>query len=414
MKIDKLTLDNGLRVVHCHMPQTRMVALDVAYDVGARDEHPDHTGLAHLLEHLMFGGTPRIPDYDGPLQMAGGESNAWTNSDITNFYLTLPDTNVETGMWLESDRMTGMAFTPQGLEVQRRVVMEEFKQRCLNKPYGDVGHLLSPLSYKVHPYRWPAIGSCLEHVEQTTLADVEAFYRRFYAPDNAVLAIVGDIGWDDARRLACKWFDQLPSVSPAPRRLPQEPPQKEERRLVVERNVPFDALYMTFHMCGHNDARYPVFDLLSDVLANGASSRLRLRLVKERKLFNTIDASISGTRDAGLFHISGRPATGVTLPQAEEAVWHELELLAHEPVGQRELEKVKNKFESSRIFGNISYLNVAVSLAWNELAGKADDLLAEVPRYRAVTALQAMETAAATFRNDNASVLYYQGSSNRF
>lgn len=409
MKIDKLTLDNGLRLVHCHMPQARMVAIDVAYDVGARDEHPDHTGLAHLLEHLMFEGTPRIPHYDTPVQTAGGESNAWTNSDVTNFYLTLPDVNVETGLWIESDRMTGMVFTPQGLEVQRRVVTEEFKQRCLNKPYGDVGHLLSPLSYKVHPYRWPAIGRKPEHVEQTTLVDVEDFYRRFYAPDNAVLAIAGNIGWDDARQLVCKWFDKLLPASPAPRRLPQELPQEAERRLTVERGVPLDALYMTFHMCSRDDIRYPVCDLLSDVLANGASSRLRLRLVKEKKLFNSIDASISGTRDEGLFHISGRPAPGVTLAQAEEAVWNELEQLASEPIDQRELEKVKNKFESAHIFGNISYLNVAVALAWNELAGKAEDVLSEVPRYRAVTASQAREVAADMFRRNNASVLHYKG-----
>lgn len=409
MKINKKTLENGLRLLHNEDRSTQMVALNIVYDVGARDEHPEHTGFAHLFEHLMFGGSVHIPDYDTPLQRAGGENNAWTNNDITNYYLTIPKPNVEIGFWLESDRMLELAFSEQSLEVQRAVVMEEFKQRCLNQPYGDVGHLLRPLAYKVHPYRWPTIGKELSHIANATLDEVKEFFFRFYAPNNAVLAVTGNISWEEAVRLTEKWFAPLPRREVPVRRLPQEPVQTAERRQTVERNVPLDALFMAYHICGRPGAGYYACDILSDILSNGQSSRLTDRLVHERKIFSSLDAYISGTRDAGLLHINGKPAAGVSLEQAEEAVRKELDELRRELVGERELEKVKNKFESTQIFGNINYLNVATNLAWFELTGQAEDINREVDNYRAVTAEQLHRVAQETFREENGVVLYYKG-----
>ncbi len=408
MKINKLTLDNGLRLVHHEDTSTQMVALNIVYDVGARDEHPDHTGFAHLFEHLMFGGSVHIPDYDAPLQLAGGENNAWTNNDITNYYLTVPKSNVEIGFWLESDRMLELAFSEQSLEVQRGVVMEEFKQRCLNQPYGDVGHLLRPLAYQAHPYRWPTIGKELSHIANATLDEVKTFFFRHYAPNNAVLAVTGNISWEETVRLTEKWFASIPRREVPARQLPQEPVQTEERRLTVERNVPLDALFMAFHICGRDDKDYYAFDILSDILSNGRSSRFNQRLVQEKKLFSSIDAYISGTRDAGLFHISGKPSAGVSLEQAEAAVREELEVLKQSLVGEQELEKVKNKFESTQIFGNINYLNVATNLAWYELTGEAEDIDREVDNYRCVTAEQLRGVADQAFCRENGVVLYYK------
>ena len=408
LKINKHILDNGLRLVHHEDTTTQMVALNIVYDVGSRDEHPDHTGFAHLFEHLMFGGSVHIPDYDTPLQQAGGENNAWTNNDITNYYLTVPRVNAEIGFWLESDRMLELAFSPRSLEVQRGVVMEEFKQRCLNQPYGDVSHLIRPLAYRVHPYRWPTIGKQLSHIADATLDEVKDFFFRHYAPNNAVLAVTGNLSWDETRRLADKWFAPILRRDIPERRLLQEPVQTEERRLTVERNVPLDALYMAFHTCGRDEADYYAFDILSDILSNGRSSRLTRRLVQERKLFSNIDAYISGSRDAGLLNISGRPSAGVTLEQAEAAVWEELERLREEPVEHRELEKVKNKFESTQIFGNINYLNVATNLAWFELTGEAEDIDREVDRYRAVSSARLNDVARRAFRHENANILYYK------
>lgn len=405
LKINRHILANGLRLVHSQDDSTQMVALNILYNVGARDEHPEHTGFAHLFEHLMFGGSVNIPDYDAPLQLAGGENNAWTNNDITNYYLTVPRQNVETGFWLESDRMLSLDFNERSLEVQRGVVMEEFKQRCLNQPYGDVGHLLRPLAYKEHPYQWPTIGKELSHIANATLDEVKDFFFRFYAPNNAVLAVTGNISFEEAVALTEKWFGTIPRRDVPVRRLPQEPVQTEERRLTVERNVPLDALFMAFHMCERAHPDYYAFDILSDILSNGRSSRLNQRLVQEKQLFSSIDASISGSIDAGLFHISGKPSAGVSLEEAEAAVREELKILQNEAIAAQELEKVKNKFESTQIFGNINYLNVATNLAWFELNGEAEDMEREVERYRAVTAGQLQTVAQAAFDKANGVVL---------
>lgn len=408
LKINRHVLANGLRLVHSQDDSTQMVALNILYNVGARDEHPDHTGFAHLFEHLMFGGSVNIPDYDAPLQLAGGENNAWTNNDITNYYLTVPRQNVEIGFWLESDRMLSLDFSEHSLDVQRGVVMEEFKQRCLNQPYGDVGHLLRPLAYKVHPYQWPTIGKELSHIANATLDEVKDFFFRFYAPNNAVLAVTGNISFEETVALTEKWFAPIPKRDVPQRKLPQEPLQTEERRLTVERNVPIDSLFMAYHMCERSHPDYYAFDILSDILSNGRSSRLNQHLMQDKQLFSSIDAYISGSVDAGLFHISGKPASGVSLEEAEAAVRGELILLQNETVTAQELEKVKNKFESTQIFGNINYLNVATNLAWFELNGKAEDMEQEVERYRSVTPEQLQTVAQKAFDKKNGVVLYYK------
>lgn len=408
IQVNRYTLANGLRIVHNEDDSTQMVALNLLYDVGARDEDPSHTGFAHLFEHLMFGGSLHIPDYDTPVQNAGGENNAWTNNDITNYYITLPHQNVETGFWLESDRMLSLDFSPKSLEVQRQVVIEEFKQRNLNQPYGDASHLLRDLAYESHPYRWPTIGKEIAHIAQATLEEVKDFFYRFYAPNNAILAVTGHISFEETIRLAEKWFGPIPARNISPRQLPAEKPQTAVRRKTVERKVPVDAIYMAFHMSNRMHPDYYVYDMITDILSNGRSSRFIQSLVQEQKLFTSIDAYISGSLDEGLLHVTGKPVEGVSLEQAEEAIWKELEKMKTVPVSEQELEKVKNRYESEQIFNNINYLNVATNLAFFELTGKAEDINEEVGKYRAVTAEQIQATSARCFVPENCSILYYK------
>jgi len=408
--VNRHTLPNGLRIVHHEDKDTQMVALNVLYNVGARDEHPDHTGFAHLFAHLMFGGSVHLPDYDTHVQNAGLENNAWTNNDITNYYITLPRQNVETGFWLESDRMLSLDFNEKSLEVQRHVVIEEFKQRNLNQPYGDVGHLVRSLVYKVHPYQWPTIGKEPSHIEHATLDEVKNFFFRFYAPDNAILAVTGNITFEDTVALAEKWFGPIPRRDVKPRNLPTEPPQTEERRLTVERNVPVDALHLIFHKCDRLHPDYHVYDMMSDLLSAGRSSRLIQRLVIERQVFGSVDAYISGSIDAGMFYVVGKTAPGITLEEAEAAIWQELEAMKTEDIAEEELEKVKNRYESEQIFSNINYLNLATNLAFFELIGRAEDINHEVEKYRSVTAERIKEVARQTFVRENCSVLYYKAS----
>lgn len=408
IQVNRYTLANGLRIVHNEDDSTQMVALNLLYDVGARDEDPSHTGFAHLFEHLMFGGSLHIPDYDTPVQNAGGENNAWTNNDITNYYITLPHQNVETGFWLESDRMLSLDFSPKSLEVQRQVVIEEFKQRNLNQPYGDASHLLRELAYESHPYRWPTIGKEIAHIAQATLEEVKDFFYRFYAPNNAILAVTGHISFEETIRLAEKWFGPIPARNISPRQLPAEKPQTAVRRKTVERKVPVDAIYMAFHMSNRMHPDYYVYDMITDILSNGRSSRFIQSLVQEQKLFTSIDAYISGSLDEGLLHVTGKPVEGVSLEQAEEAIWKELEKMKTVPVSEQELEKVKNRYESEQIFNNINYLNVATNLAFFELTGKAEDINEEVGKYRAVTAEQIQATSARCFVPENCSILYYK------
>lgn len=402
------TLANGLRIVHHEDPTTQMVAVNVLYDVGARDEDSNHTGYAHLLEHLMFEGSAHIPDYDTQVQLAGGENNAWTNNDITNYYITVPRTNVETAFWLESDRMFGLALTEQSVEVQKGVVIEEFKQRNLNRPYGDVQHIIRDMAYKCHPYRWPTIGVCVEHIEQATLNDVMFFYHRHYVPNNAILSVVGNISFNEVVRLSEKWFGAIPKGNITPRYLSQEPQQKRMRRKSVQRNVPSDMLVMAFHMPDRKDRNYHTCDLITDLLAAGQSSRLIQHLVHRDKLFTSVDAYIQGSFDAGLLFIMGRLADGIAIKTAEEAVWYELELLKRMPVDENELAKVRNRSESERTFNNINYLNRAVNMAQLELIGQDRELSDELAHYCSITADDVQQTSRSIFLKRNCSVLYYK------
>ncbi|MCI5559922.1 MAG: pitrilysin family protein [Phocaeicola sp.] len=407
IQINKYTLSNGLRIVHHEDLSTQMVAINIAYNVGARDEDASHTGFAHLFEHLMFCGSLHIPEYDVAIQEAGGENNAWTSNDLTNYYLTLPYPNAEIGFWLESDRMLGLDFEGRGLEVQRQVVMEEFRQRSLNQPYGDLNHLIRNLAYRVHPYKWPTIGLELAHIEKATKEEVKSFFYRFYAPNNAILAVTGRISFQETIRLAEKWFGDIPAREVKIRRLPIEPLQTEQRRKTVERNVPAHMLYMAFKMGGRTDIDYYPSDMLSDLLSNGSSSRLIQRLVKEKKLFSSIDAHIDGSIDPGLFHITGRLAENISFQEAEEAIWQELKNLQENLVEDFELEKIKNKYESQQIFNRMSYLNVATDLAYYELIGDAELINTEVECYRSVSKENIRAVAQKLFAPQNSNIIHY-------
>lgn len=407
---DKYVLPNGLRLLHHLDASTSMVAVNVIYNVGSRDEDAGKTGFAHLFEHLMFGGSVHIPEYDKPAQQAGAENNAWTNEDVTCYYISLPAWNVETAFWLESDRMLSLAFSERSLEVQKQVVMEEFKQRSLNQPYGDVSHLMRDLAYKVHPYRWPAIGKELVHIERAMQSDVRDFFFRYYAPDNAVLSVSGNISLEDTVRLTEKWFAPIERRNVVKPQLQAEPQQTAPRFLQVERNVPADAIYKACHICGRMDADYYACDMLSDILAHGRSARLYQRLVMERRLFSEINAYISANTDPGLLHIAGKPVPGVSLDSANQAIQQELQKICTDKIEEQELEKVKNKFESNDLFSNINYLNKGTNLALFEILGDASLMNEEVAGYRAVTAEHLRDVAGKVFDERNISTLYYSNS----
>lgn len=407
--INRHTLDNGLRIVHYEDTTTQMVAVNILYNVGARNEDPEHTGYAHLLEHLMFEGSINIPDYDTHVQLAGGENNAWTNNDLTNYYITLPKSNIETAFWLESDRMLGLTLTEESVETQKGVVIEEFKQRHLNRPYGDVQHLIRPMAYKVHPYRWPTIGQCIEHIERATLTDMMDFYHRHYTPRNAILAVVGNISFDETVRLSKKWFGPIASNSTnSPHISLDEPVQTRLRRRTVHRHIPSHMLVMAFHMADRKSPDYHVCDLITDLLAAGQSSRLIQHLVHRDRLFTSIDAYIQGSIAPGLIFIMGRLTEGVTCEMAEEAIWKELQTLRTQPIDEEELSKVHNRSESERTFNNINYLNRAINLAQMELIGQDLTLADELQRYCSVTAHDIKQVASKIFLKKNCSILYYK------
>lgn len=407
IEFSRFTLKNGLRVLVHEDNSTPMAAVNILYNVGSRDESPDKTGFAHLFEHLMFGGSKNVADFDDPIQMAGGECNAFTNSDITNFYDLVPMENLETVLWLESDRMSSLNFSKKSLDVQRKVVVEEFKETCLNQPYGDVWHHLSDLAYKVHPYRTPTIGKVPQHVEDATLDDVKKFFKKYYCPNNAILVISGNIKPEAAKALIEKWFDDIPSGNIFVRDLPQEPKQIEFRQKENRANVPTDALYLAFHTPGRADKDYYAIDLLSDILGNGRSARLYQRLMKERRLFTQIDAYVTGYIDPGLMIIEGKPADGISMEQAEAAIWKELEIIKNEMVDERELAKIKNKMESSLKFSEASVLNKAINLAFFELLGDAELINSEAVAYQNVTSVDIHRVANEILTKENCSELFY-------
>jgi predicted Zn-dependent peptidase len=408
IKFEKFTLDNGLRILIHEDFSTPLAAMNLLYDVGARDEDPELTGIAHLFEHLMFGGSVNIPDYDKPLQMVGGENNAFTNNDITNYYLTVPAENIETGFWLEADRMYELDFSQKNLDTQKSVVTEEYNQRYINQPYGDAILLLKPLSYKVHPYRWPAIGRDIQHVSGATLDDIRSFFYSHYAPNNAVLTIAGNVKTAEAIRLARKWFGPIPSRQVPPRILPAEPAQNEERRLTAERDVPSDALFKTWHIGPRLSPDYSTLDLLTDLLAGGESGRLYTRLVRGKKMFSEINAYITSDFDPGLVVLHGRLMEGITLSDADYETGLLLDELKNGHDLGPEIEKVRNKYESSTVFSNTSILHKAVTLAQYELLGDPDMINREVGEYRKVTQEMIAEAARKYFTPSNCSTLMYK------
>jgi zinc protease len=407
VKFNRFTLDNGLRVIVHEDNTTPMAVVNILYDVGSRDENPEQTGFAHLFEHLMFGGSVNIPNYDGPLQQVGGENNAFTSNDITNYYITLPSANLETAFWLESDRMLSLAFSEESLEVQRKVVIEEFKQRYLNQPYGDVWLRLRPMVYKKHPYLWDTIGKNIEHIENAKIEDVKAFFKKHYNPQNAIMVVGGDVKLDQVKELAERWFGPIPAGEKYHRNLPEEPEQHEERRGTVSAKVPLNDVYIALQMPGRREQEFYAVELMSDILSRGNSSRMYRNLVKDKQLFSEVHAYVFGSLDKGMFVLEGKPTEGVTVEQAEAALWAEVELLKTQEVPADELTKVQNKTESTMIFSEMSLLDKAMNLAYYELLGDAELLNSETEKFLAVTSAQIKEEANKLFRKDNSSTLIY-------
>lgn len=404
---EKYTLDNGLRLIIHEDKSTPIVAFNILYDVGARDENEDLTGFAHLFEHLMFGGSVNIPEFDTPLQAVGGQNNAFTSNDITNYYITLPKPNINTAFWLESDRMLSLAFTPKSLEVQRSVVIEEFKQRYLNQPYGDVWLILRPLVYKTHPYKWATIGKNIEHIEEAKMDEVKAFFKKHYNPQNAIVVIAGDV--DKAEMLAKteKWFGNIENETDYKRNLPKEPKQTEARFLEVKRDVPQNAIYKAWHICDRKHPDYYAYDLTSDILSRGNSSRLYQKLVKELELFTEISAYQMGSIDEGLFIVSGRVKEGVAMVDADKAITDTINELKADKITNDELTKVKNKIESTDAFSHMNVLNIAMKLSYFELLGDADLANQEVKKYSEVTSDDIQRVVKESLIDTNCSTLYY-------
>lgn len=400
-------LSNGLTVVVNRDRASKLAAVNLLYRVGARNENPARTGFAHLFEHLMFRGTRNVENFDLPVQMASGDNNAFTNNDYTDFYITLPKDNLETALWLESDRMQGLDITPEKLETEKRVVIEEYRQRYLNQPYGDQTMLLRALAYRVHPYRWATIGLTPEHIEQATLADVEAFYRRHYHPSNAILSISADLDEERMLELAARWFEPLADRHSTPEPIPQEPPQTEARREEVERDVPATTVTVAYHMCARTEADFYTADLVSDLLAGGDSARLYTHLVKERQLLSSVNAYVTGDVDPGLFVFTGQLLPGISHEAAEAAFREEIEALQRDAATEYEIEKVKNKFEATTLFGELNVMNKAMNLGFYEMLGDLELINGEVARYRAVTPDDIRSFCRRTLTPANSSTLIY-------
>lgn len=403
-------LDNGLRVLVHEDHSVQIAVMNILYDVGSRDEHPEKTGFAHLFEHLMFGGSVNIPNYDEPLQMVGGENNAFTNTDITNYYLTVPASNIETGFWLESDRMLSLSFDLNVLEVQRKVVIEEFKQRYLNQPYGDVWLKLRPLSYTSHPYQWATIGKEISHIEQASLDDVKDFFFRYYLPSNAILVVAGNVTLDQIKKLSEKWFGPIPAGTKPIRNLKKEPLQSVKRTLDVFAKVPANALYKTYHMTGRFSKDYYASDLLTDVLSRGNSSRLYNQLVKQKEIFTSISAFTMGTIDPGLMVISGRVKDGIDLMDAENEIEQVLNDVRENGPTEEELFKVKNLAYSSLEFGEVELINRAMNLAFAALSGDPDWVNKESEYIQSVSVADVHRIAKEILRESNSNVMYYHAS----
>jgi zinc protease len=404
------TLDNGLRVLVHEDRSTPLTAMNILYDVGSRDEDPGSTGLAHLFEHLMFGGTQAIPEFDKHLLIAGGENNAFTNTDITDYYITIPSDNIETAFWLESDRMNLLDFSQRNLDIQKNVVIEEYKQRYMNQPYGDAMLIMRPLAYKVHPYRWPTIGMDISHIRDISLGKVRDFFFSHYAPNNAILTLAGNISADQTINLAQKWFGQIEKRNVRPRMLPAEPLQTEGRMLTVERDVPSDALYKVWHTGARTGNDFYTLDLITDILAGGESGRLFTKLVRQKKLFSEINAYITSDIDPGLIILHGKLMKGVDIQYAEESVNRVINDMKGKYPSSQEMEKVKNKFESSNVFANTSILNKVMNLSFYHLIGNIELINNEVDQYRKISREMLTEAVSKYFDPSNCSTLFYKSS----
>jgi predicted Zn-dependent peptidase len=406
---EKMVLQNGLTVLMHEDKNTPIASISVLYKVGSRDEHPEKTGFAHLFEHLMFGGSVNIPDYDGVMQRAGGENNAYTNHDYTHFFTTLPAKNIETALWLESDRMLELMLQKEVLDVQKKVVVEEFYETCLNLPYGDVWHELSALNYEKHPYKWPTIGVHPSHIEKANLTDVKKFYNKYYHPGNAILVIAGPISIKRMKELAMKWFNDIPSGKTIKKNYSSEPPKKEARHKQSQAEVPVDAIYMTFPCPARADKAFYAVDLLSDIFSNGPSSRLIHRLTRENKYFNQIDCYVTGDFDPGLIVFEGRPTEKISLQDAEEIISKEINDLKNQLIESAELQKWKNKAESTLVLSEMGIQSKSMNLGFFEALGNADLMNAESEIYQSLTAEEIQQAAKVWLRDDQKSVLTYKG-----
>ena len=405
---DKFTLDNGLRVIVHKDASTPLVAINLLYCVGAKDENEEKTGFAHLFEHLMFGGSENYPDFDGIVEESGGESNAFTCNDYTNFYQTLPVSEIEMGLRLESDRMQNLIMSQKSLDTQKNVVIEEYKQRYLNQPYGDVWLLLRELSYTVHPYKWSTIGKDISHIENATLNDVKQFFHTFYVPNNAVLCVAGNVETEKVKELCKKHFGHIQKGEDIIRKNTKEPLQTKARELKVSRNVPQKAIYITYPMASRLEKEYYAYDLLSDILSSGRSSRLYNRLVKERELFTEVNAFISGDVENGLFILTGKYRDNISMEEGKNALIDELHKIAYETIDEVEFQKVKNKFESTMTFSQIKALERAMNLCYFEYLGDIDHINKEVDCYQELTIDFIQKVARETFVDEKSNTLYYE------
>ena len=407
VEYNSFVLDNGLKIFVHEDNSTEIAVLNTMYDVGARDENPEKTGFAHLFEHLMFGGSKNIPSYDEPLQKVGGENNAFTTHDITNYYLTIPAVNLETGFWLESDRMLSLSFDPHVLKVQRKVVIEEFKQHYLNQPYGDVWSKLRQKAYSVHPYRWPTIGKEINHIEQASMEDVKDFFFRFYRPNNAVISVAGNVRLKEVKRLAEKWFAPIPPGNPYNRKLAKEPIQTSPRLIEISSDVPTNAFYKAFHMSGHIDKEFHATELMSDILGGGDSSRLYQCLVKDKKLFNSVGSYITGSMEPGLIVVSGKLHDTTDMKDAELAVNEVVNRFVVDGASEEELEKVKNAAESTWVFSQVELLYRAINICYGQLLGQPEFINEELAKIKSVTMENIRAQSKSILKDQNSTTLRY-------
>lgn len=407
VNFERFELANGLKIIVNEDRSTPLVAINILYAVGSRDENPEKTGFAHLFEHLMFGGSANIPSFDEPVQMVGGDNNAFTTNDITNYYITLPADNIETGLWLESDRMLELDFSEQSLKVQQNVVIEEYRQRYLNQPYGDIWLLLRPLAFQVHPYSWPTIGKNIDHIRDATIDDVKSFFYAHYGPNNAFVTLSGNINLSEAKHLVEKWFGDIEKRNIKPRNLPAEPLQTEARQLTVYRKVPYDAIYKAWHIPHRLDPEFYTCDLISDLLSSGKSARLYQQLVKEKKLFSEINAYVTGDVDPGLLIVGGKIMQGISAETANQAILEVINQMVQDQISDNELKKVQNKYETNLMLGQTSILNKAMGLSYYEMLGDAALLNEEMARYNQITPEQICSVTSKFLIEPNCSTLFY-------